>query len=135
MSKKQEFKSISIKEEFAESIEAFIKQYPRFGYRSIAQFLEDSARRRMEELSAKIPLLPRFLKINSDENGVKIYDNNEPYNKEVDVHFKPTGIRCSKHGNTNDCEHVKFALSIPEVRAQLVRHIRENGWKIELPEE
>lgn len=129
-----EYKKISVKEEFAQEIENFIYQYPSLGYRSIAQFLEDSARRRLEELKAKTPPLPRFLQINSDENGIKIYDNYvKERNKEVDVYFRPNGIRCSKH-HSSDCEHVIFALSIPEVKQILEKHIREDGWKLELPE-
>ena len=136
MSKKPEYKAISIKEEFAESIEDFIYGHPSLGYRSIAQFLEDSARRRLEELKEKTPPTPHFLQINSDDNGVKIYDNAiKERNKEVDVFFKPIGIRCSKH-HTDNCEHVKFALSLPEVRNTLKRHIKEDGWKnYDLPEE
>jgi phage terminase large subunit-like protein len=50
---KPEYKSISIKEEFAQDIENFVKENPRLGYRSIAQFLEDSARRRLEDLRSR----------------------------------------------------------------------------------
>jgi hypothetical protein len=60
MTKKPEFKSISIKEEFAESIEEFIREHPTLGYRSIAQFLEDSGRRRLEQLKLEVKPLPRF---------------------------------------------------------------------------
>ena len=63
MSKKPEFKSVSVKEEFAESIEEFIYQHPSLGYRSIAQFLEDSARRRLEELKAQVKTIPHFYKM------------------------------------------------------------------------
>ena len=131
MSKKPEFKSVSIKEEFAESIEAFVKEHPELGYRSIAQFLEDSSRRRLEQLKAEIKQLPRFEQVNIDENGAKILDRE--LHKVVDVHFKPNGIKCSFH-QSNDCEHVQFALKQPEVRKTLAQK-RKEGWKIETPDE
>lgn len=53
--KKPDFRSISIKDEFADDIEKFIQRHPQLGYRSIASFLEDSARRRLEELRRPIP--------------------------------------------------------------------------------
>jgi hypothetical protein len=130
MSKKPDFKSISIKEEFAEAIEKFVKDHPELGYRSIAQFLEDSSRRRLEELKAQIKPLPRFEQVNSDENGVKILDRD--LHKVVDVYFKPSGIRCSID-ETNDCEHVHFALQQSEVKRLIIAK-RKEGWKIELPE-
>jgi hypothetical protein len=133
MPNKPEFKSISIKEEFAESIEEFIRQHPSLGYRSIAQFLEDSSRRRLEELKSQVKAVPRFLKINGDEQGVKIYDNELKGNKQVDVYFTPNGIRCGYH-QLSDCEHIRFALSLPEVR-NMVRKRQKEGWKLELPEE
>ena len=67
-----DFKSFSIKKEFAEKLEAFIKSHPELGYRSVAQFLEDSSRRRYEELISQIREPPRFEQINIDENGTKI---------------------------------------------------------------
>ena len=46
------YKNISVKIELAEVIETFVKENPNYGYRSIAGFMEDSARRRLEELGA-----------------------------------------------------------------------------------
>ena len=50
MIKMVEYRKISIKKELADAIERFVKANPEYGYRSIAAFLEDSARRRMEEI-------------------------------------------------------------------------------------
>ncbi len=133
MSKKPEFKSISIKEEFAESIEKFVKEHPELGYRSIAQFLEDASRRRLEELKSQIKTLPRFDKIDGDASGVMIYDRELEDVKAVHVSIKPNGIKCDFH-QTDNCEHVKYALSLPEV-LELIRKRRKEGWKVELPEE
>ncbi len=50
---KKPYTGISVKREFADAIEDFIQKNPQLGYRSIAGFLEDSARRRLEDLKAK----------------------------------------------------------------------------------
>jgi len=47
-----EYRKISIKKELADVIERFVKANSGYGYRSIAAFLEDSARRRMEEIGS-----------------------------------------------------------------------------------
>lgn len=130
MSKKPEFKSISIKEEFAQSIEAFIDQHPELGYRSIAQFLEDASRRRLEDLKTHVAALPRFERINGDATGVLIYDRELKGNKAVHVTIKPSGICCDFH-QRNDCDHVKFALSLVDVKEQIGKH----KWKFDLPDE
>jgi hypothetical protein len=115
------YRNISIKTEFANSIEQFIRANPQFGYRSLAQFLEDSSRRRLEELDE-----PRFQKLNSDENGVKIWDSR--LHKTAEVFFKPSGIRCMLD-ETSNCEHVYFALTFPDVRA-IIKAKRKEGWKL-----
>jgi hypothetical protein len=126
VSKKLEFKSISIKEEFAESIEAFVKEHPEFGYRSIAQFLEDASRRRLEDLKRQVRPLPRFEQVNCDEQGCKVLDRQ--LKRVADIIIKPEGIRCSIH-HTDTCEHVEFALSQKEVQ-QLIKKRKLEGWKL-----
>lgn len=121
-----EFKSISMKEEFAESIEAFVKEHPEFGYRSIAQFLEDASRRRLEELKKQVKPLPRFEQINCDTDGCKILDRQ--LKRVADIHIKPTGIQCSIH-HTDTCEHVEYALAQKDVR-ELVQKRKKEGWKL-----
>jgi hypothetical protein len=126
MSKKPEYKAISIKEEFAQSIEDFIGEHPTFGYRSIAQFLEDSARHRLEELKAQVKELPRFEQVNIDENGTKILDRN--LHEVVQIYIKPQGINCGFH-QINNCEHTDFALTLKNVR-ETIRKKRKEGWKL-----
>lgn len=124
--KPKRFRNLSMKKEFTDSLEEFIKENPQYGYRSIAQFLEDAGRRRREELKASEIEEPRFRKLNADENGVKIWDNK--LRKSADVYFKPNGIRCILD-DSSSCEHVYFALSLSEVR-EIVRSKRKEGWKL-----
>ncbi len=131
MPKKPEYKAISIKEEFAQSIEDFIREHPSLGYRSIAQFLEDSARHRLEDLRSQVKPFPRLEQVNADDNGVKIFDRE--LHEVIQVYFKPSGVRCGYH-QSNSCEHVEFAFKQPDVR-KIVAQKRKEGWKLELPEE
>lgn len=120
------YKNISIKSEFADSIEEFIKQRPQLGYRSIAAFLEDASRRRLEELKASEQELPRMEQINFDENGVKILDRK--LRRTVQIYFKKEGIRCEVD-DSDSCEHVAFALSKKDIR-DVIRKKRKEGWKL-----
>ncbi len=123
MTKKPEYKAISIKEEFALTIEDFIHEHPELGYRSIAQFLEDASRRRLELLKSEHKELPRFEQVNTDENGVKVLDRQ--LKRVADVQIKPSGAKCILD-DSSSCEHVRFALSLPEVQDL----IRKKGWKL-----
>jgi len=45
-----EYRKISIKKELADAVEKLIGANQEYGYRSIAAFLEDATRRRIEEI-------------------------------------------------------------------------------------
>ena len=120
------YKNISIKNEFAEAIEKFIRQNPQLGYRSIAAFLEDSSRRRLEELKATEDQLPRMEQINFDENGVKIHDRQ--LHRVADVNFSPKGIWCNLC-KKDECEHIAFALAEPDIQAIICKKKKE-GWRL-----
>ena len=124
--KERKFRNLSVKKEFADNLEAWILENPQHGYRSLAQFLEDASRRRLEVLRAAAGEEPRFRKLNADENGVKIWDSR--IRKSADIYLKPTGIRCLLD-NSATCEHIYFALSLPEVR-DIIRSKRREGWKL-----
>ena len=128
MSRKTEFdfKSYSIKKEFAERLEDFVKAHPELGYRSVAQLLEDSTRRRLEDLQSQIKEPPRFEQINIDENGTKILDRK--IREVVNVYIKPQGIKCGLD-QTDNCEHISFALTLQDVR-ETIRNHRKEGWKL-----
>jgi len=46
-----EYRKISIKKELADAVEKLIEANREYGYRSIAAFLEDATRRRIEEIN------------------------------------------------------------------------------------
>lgn len=46
------YSKLSLKKELADTIRKFIDAHPEYGYRSLAQFIEDAIRRRADELGA-----------------------------------------------------------------------------------
>lgn len=126
MSERERYRSISVKTEFADAIEHFIKTNPQHGYRSISQFMEDAARKRLEEMKAKEIDQPRLEMFNHDSDGIKIFDRH--LQKIIEVYFKPTGILCD-FDKTDSCEHIEFALANPEIQT-IIRKRRREGWKL-----
>lgn len=118
----QNFRGVSLNRNLVSEIEKFIQNYPE--YKSIADFVHEATRVRMEEVRKGKP--PRFEKINNDENGVKILDRT--LGDDVQVFIKPTGIVCG-YDKSDDCDHVRYALSFPEVR-QLIKKHRKEGWRL-----
>jgi len=100
-----------------------IKRY--YGLQKNADLIRLLVTEKHEKLD--LPLeLPRFEQINSDENGVKILDRQ--IHKVADVYIKPEGMRCILD-ESDDCEHITFALSLPRIREIIKKHKRE-GWKL-----
>jgi len=105
--------------------ERFEKVKKYYGLQKNADLIRLLVTEKHEKLG--LPLeLPRFEQVNSDENGVKIHDRE--LRKIVDVYIKPEGIKCL-YDESDDCEHVKFALSIPRVIGIIRKH-RKEGWKL-----
>jgi hypothetical protein len=132
-----EYSKISLKKEFMNKIEQFIKEYPEHGYRSLAQFIEDAVRRRAEELRV-FELTPRFRHFNTNENRITIMDKKVGWDDKegkrqprmIDIYVKPVGeyeyeLWC-EYCNSNKCEHVAYALSIPHISME---PLRKKGWK------
>ena len=107
-------------------IEEMDKLVGKHGFRSRGEIAKEAVRQLISSYEKKETILPRFEKINADENGVKIWDNK--LRKSADVYFKPSGFRCILD-ESSSCEHVYFALTLPEVR-EIVRSKRKEGWKL-----
>lgn len=123
--KSQPFRGISLKRELVEEIERFILEYPQ--YKSIADFVHESARIRMEEIrQIQRVALPRFEQINFDTDGVKILDRQQK--RVADIQFRPQGIWCNID-EKDRCEHIDFALSLSKVK-DIVRKHRSEGWRL-----
>lgn len=117
-----EYVNISFKKELADIIRKFIQNNPNFGYRSITQFIEDAARKRCEELKILAPKsFPALEHFNIFEDHVTVIDHRRKWL--ADVYFRNNHVYCESCENTN-CEHVKYALTLPKVREILLN----KGW-------
>jgi Arc/MetJ-type ribon-helix-helix transcriptional regulator len=117
-----EYTTIRIPKELASELDSLIGKK---GFRTKAEIVKQAIRDLINyyrELDSREPP-PRFEKINSDENGVKILDRT--LGDDVQVFIKPTGVMCG-YDKTDDCDHVRYALSFPEVRELIKKH----HWKL-----
>jgi len=119
-----QYRKISIKKELADKIEEFIISNPGFGYRSLAEFFEDAARKRAEALGILTISKPRFEHYNLYEDHVTIMDNKE--NRLVDVYFRNNHAYC-EYCRSFKCEHIKFIISLDDIMEKL----RKFGWRAE----
>ncbi|MDR2700313.1 MAG: hypothetical protein LBC12_05860 [Nitrososphaerota archaeon] len=83
--------------------------------------------REIEQKTAE-KFLSRFEHINVDSNGVKILDRQ--LKEVVQIRIKQDGIYC-EHDETDECEHIKYALELEEVR-KIVIQKRKEGWNLPL---
>ena len=72
-------------------------------------------------------LQPALEHFNICEEGVRVLDRtlDKPRGRVIDVYFKPDKAWCEYCESTR-CQHVKFALDLPEVQ----KILHEKGWKI-----
>lgn len=117
-----DYTKLSVKKELMDKIQKFIEDYPELGYRSLAEFVEDAARRRAEELRV-FELTPRFEHFNTYGDHATIRDNK--LGLYIDLYPQENGTILCKHCETTDCEHVKFALTVAEIIEPLEKH----GWQ------
>jgi len=67
---------------------------------------------------------PRFEHFNVYEDHVTVFDREK--RRLVDVYFRDGRAYC-EYDDAFDCDHIRFALSIPKV----VEDLRKRGWRIE----
>jgi hypothetical protein len=125
------YRGITLQRELVDKIEEYVKAHPEMGYTSLADFVADAVREKCAELKILVPepQLPPIEHFNIDEDGVRILDrtltDGTSRGRIIDVYFKPDEVYCEYCQATN-CQHVKFALTIPEVQEILTK----KGWKI-----
>jgi hypothetical protein len=112
------FRGVSLQKEVIDAVEKYLKNNPNAPYRSVAEFISEAIRLRLQELT---PSLEHF---NVNRDHVTIIDHKR--RRFADVYFSRKGVKCELCMSQN-CEHVKYALTIPKVVEALQKH----GWKIE----
>jgi len=91
------------------------------GYRSRGEFTASAIREYLKEFIDD--LSPRFEHFNVYEDHVTIFDNENK--RLIDVYFRAGQAYC-EYDEAFDCEHIQFALSLPDV----VNPLNERGWII-----
>jgi len=121
--KEDDYSTIRIPKELSAEMDNLIG---KLGFRSKAEIVKEAIRRLLNHYQEVERALPRFEKVNNDENGVKILDRS--IHELVEIYVTPKGIQCS-YDKTDECEHIDFALSFPEVKSLFKKH-RKEGWKL-----
>jgi hypothetical protein len=112
--------SISIPEEMVDKIKELIERRPDLGYSSISAFATDALRRLFSEYSS---VVPRFVHVNTYEDHAVVRDNK--IGKEVIIYFRNGGVAYCDYCESTKCEHIDYALTLPEVMEPL----EQRGWK------
>jgi hypothetical protein len=124
------YTTVRLPNELMEEIDEIINQRIR-GYKSRAEFIKEAIRKRFEELKTAqpMPMLPPLEHFNLSELGVRILDrtlaSKTSRGRIADVYFKPNNVWCD-NCQSSSCQHVKFALNLPEVQ----KILRKKGWTI-----
>jgi hypothetical protein len=128
-----QYTTVRLPKELMDEVDQIIKRGVR-GYKSRAELIKEAIRDKLKTFppipeQPPVQALPPIEHFNIDEDGVRILDrtltNGTSRGRIIDVYFKPDEVWCEYCQATN-CQHVKFALSIPEVQEILAK----KGWKI-----
>jgi len=115
------YRGVTLQRELLNRIEEYIRAHPEMGYKSLADFITDAIRDKCEQLKILTPTpeQPQLEHFNISENGVRILDrtitSKTSRGRIIDVYFKQKRVWCENCDATN-CQHVKFAMNIPEAQ-------------------
>lgn len=115
--------TVKIPQELVAEMDKLIGKY---GFRSRGEIAKEAIR----ELLAEYEKSP-FEMLNHDDRGVKVIDRQ--LCRVADIQITPNGIHCPVC-DASKCEHIRFALSQPDVR-KIVTQKQKEGWQIGLPDE
>jgi hypothetical protein len=125
-----EYTTVRLPKALMDEIDQIIK-HGTMGYKSRAELVKEALRDKLKTIP-QTPRLPQptLEHFNLSEHGVRILDrtlgNKTSRGRIIDVYFKPDNVWCDDCRSSN-CQHVKFALSLPEIQEIL----HKKGWKIE----
>jgi Arc/MetJ-type ribon-helix-helix transcriptional regulator len=114
--------TIKIPIELIREMDVLVGQH---GYKSRAEVAKDGVRKLLDFYGIT-RALPRFEKVNSDEQGAKVFDRQ--IGEVVQVYIRPEGIHCFYH-KTDNCEHIEYILSLKDIQ-EIVKQRKREGWKL-----
>lgn len=113
------YRGVSLSKALIDAIEQFIEHNKQGGYSSLADFVSDSCRRRLEDLGAMPPTLS-LMHINVQDGGNDVVLWDAKLKSSVEVEFSSKEVRCLSC-KSKGCYHVHFALELPEVKEEFER--------------
>jgi hypothetical protein len=125
---RKDYRGVSLPKELVDTVEDYIRKNPTSSYKSLADFVIDAVRRRLQDLGALPPSFI-FIHINVNDNYALFWEQ-KPGEKghSVKVYFSEDSIKCG-YCDSNRCYHVKMAVKEPDVIKEFERR-RKLGLKI-----
>lgn len=124
---KGQYRGVSIAKELLDRIDKFIEENPNQGYSSLADFVTDSCRRRLEDLGVVPPMLS-VMDINVEEGGNQVLLWDTKLKRSIAVKFTENEIKC-QDCDSDTCYHVEYALSLTKVQQEFERR-KKLGLKV-----
>lgn len=119
------YTTIKLPNDLVVSIDKLIGKH---GFRSRAEIVKDALRELLSQYKTAEIEMPRFEHFNVGPDGVRITERKLNSLAVADIYFKPEGIFCELD-QSDHCEHIDFALKIPEIQA-IIRKKRKEHWKL-----
>ena len=116
--------TVRLPEDLTDEMDKLIGKH---GFRSRAEIAKQAIRTLLREYQGKESALPtRFGHYNISDFGARITDSKSELM--ADIYFKPEGVWCDLD-QTNDCEHIDYALTVPKIQ-KIIRQHKKEGWKL-----
>jgi hypothetical protein len=125
---RKEYRGVSLPKNLVDAVETYIKKNPTTAYKSLADFVIDAVRLRLQALGALPPTFI-FMHINVKDNYALFWEQTPGEDKghSVMIYFSEDSIRCG-YCDSNRCYHVKMAVKEPDVIKEFERR-RKLGLK------
>ena len=124
--KRQPYKSISVStkiyERYRKTFQEKKNDLAKKGITSFAGYITSMLERLMEENEIFARQAPLMEELAVDETENIVYINDNKTGRIAGVRIKADGFYCDID-DRNDCEHIGFALTLPDVKNALGKHI------------
>jgi metal-responsive CopG/Arc/MetJ family transcriptional regulator len=103
------------------------------GFTSRAEIAKQAIREYLEKNSFLVQV-PRFEYLDQNDAVIIIEHNPDGSTKTIaGLYFKQPNIIFCDYDHSIDCEHIRFALTVPKIRKTIEELNKKEGWNIKLP--
>ncbi|MCW4048030.1 MAG: ribbon-helix-helix domain-containing protein [Candidatus Bathyarchaeota archaeon] len=119
--------TVRLPKELLNAIEEFLQtdKAQKMGFLHITDVATTAVREFLRDQGYYTPP-DRYINLNHDENGIKIFDIQQ--RKPIQIYIRPQGIWCEQCQKTT-CEHIDYALTQPDIQTT-IRKKRREGWNL-----